>query len=47
MSTTTVSVFYGIAHAVATFESNISPLVEGKFFKYLVGNSVLGYLERI
>ena len=47
MSTTPVSVFDSIDHAVAKYESNLSPKGEGRFFYYLVGDSVLIYLERI
>ena len=47
MSTTPVSVFGGIYHVVAAFESNLIPPGEGWFFWYLVISIVLSYIEWI
>ena len=47
ISTTLVSGFDGIDHLVAEFEINIIPPGECGFFYYIVGNSILGYLEQI
>ena len=47
MSTTPLSVFDNIDHAIAAFDSNFFPPVEGVFLYYLVSDSVLSYLERI
>ena len=46
MSTTPVSGFEGIDHAVEASERNISLPVEGGLFQYLVGDSALSYLEQ-
>ena len=47
MSTTPVSVFDGIYHVIAAFESNLIPPGEGWFFWYLVSSIVLSYIEWI